>query len=62
MKEKNATIAEAIEHIEKKIKKAPTEIKGHTIIYSLKKVPLKTARKMLEKIIVTQINLKILRV
>jgi len=56
MLEKKATMEEAIQKIEKKIKKQPTEIHGHTLIYSLKKIPLKTARKMTEKIKKTQIK------
>ena len=56
MEEKQATVKEAIEKITKKLKKEPTEIHGHTIIYSLKKVPLKTARKMTEKIKQTHIK------
>ncbi len=56
MEEKNATMKEAIEKITKKVKKEPTEVHGHTIIYSLKKIPLKTARRMTEKIKNTQIK------
>ena len=56
MGEVNATIKEAIEKIEKKIKKQPTEVHGYTLIYSLKKTPLKTARRMTEKIRKTQIK------
>ncbi len=56
MEQKNATVKEAVEKISKKVKKEPTEVHGHTVIYSLKKIPLKTARKMTEKIKQTQVK------